>query len=551
MEKSRTKEKIFADMHRELRVWNPQIPESPERLDPILRILLQLYAHQLSQIDHRIDQVWETATSSLIRSLCPEGVRWPVPAFTVMRCQVTDPAVEVDTHTKFFYKERREGGQTFFFSPLRRERLISAQVRHIYLAVDDTLVDLLPAAEASGLPPSKPRPAFGAGTTYRVYVSISHAGPAIDFERAIIFLLGPPEVLRQLRWGYWYPQTAVGFDESGGFCPGLTTTLGNLFGDDRSDDWGGLRSSADLFKPVEDNFVALPPTFVASWVAGPPEPRLAELMARSGMPAMESDPQFWIRVDLPLGGDKAKFQSSFEVNLNCFVAVNKSELTVFKHTGGNRLIEVELPESIANILEITGVVDSSGREYVAKHRAGEDSAHRYYFPEERGDRLVLWFDFSSQLELPPDSVTVNYAVTAGVGANGIEAGRISELYEHHPGITAAVNVLPTAGAIPAKTDQQVVAEVSSRLRNRDRAVNFSEIARWVSTFDPRIVSVACANGIDRAARGVRRCIVVRATVGERTFYSDDEIKLLQTRLGSFLKSRSSVNTQFRVEIIKG
>ena len=80
-------------MHRELRAWNPQIPESPERLDPILRILLQLYAHQLSQIDLRIDQVWETATSSLIRSLCPEGVRWPVPAFTVMRCQVTDTAV--------------------------------------------------------------------------------------------------------------------------------------------------------------------------------------------------------------------------------------------------------------------------------------------------------------------------------------------------------------------------------------------------------------------------------------------------------------------------
>ncbi len=518
MDKSRTKEKIFADMHRELRAWNPQIPESPERLDPILRILLQLYAHQLSQIDLRIDQVWETATSSLIRSLCPEGVRWPVPAFTVMRCQVTDPAVEVDTHTTFFYKERREGGQTFFFSPLRRERLISAQVRHIYLAVDNALVDLLPAAEASGLPPSKPRPAFGAGTSYRIYVSISHAGPASDFERAIMFLMGPPEVLRQLRWGYWYPQAAGGFDESGGFCPGLTTTLDNLFGADRSDDWGGLRSSADLFKPVEDNFVALPPMFVANWVAGQPEPYLAELMARNGIATAAADSQFWIRVDLPSGGDKAKFQSSFEVNLNCFVAVNKSELTVFKHTGGNRLIEVELPENIANILEITGVVDSSGREYVAKHRAGEDPAHRYYFPEERGDRLVLWFDFSSQLELPPDSVTVNYAVTAGVGANGIEAGRISELYEHHPGITAAANMLPTAGAIPAKTDQQVVAEVSARLRNRDRAVNFSEIARWASTFDPRIVSVACANGIDRAARGVRRCVVVRATVGERTFY---------------------------------
>ncbi len=56
---SRSPEKIFSDMHRELRSWNRQVPESPDRLDPILKLLMQLYAHQLSLIDRRIDVVWD------------------------------------------------------------------------------------------------------------------------------------------------------------------------------------------------------------------------------------------------------------------------------------------------------------------------------------------------------------------------------------------------------------------------------------------------------------------------------------------------------------
>ena len=126
---SRSPEKIFADMHRELRTWNQQVPESPERLDPVLKILMQLHAHQLSLIDKRLDSVWEMAANSLIRAVCPESKRWPVPAYTVMRCQPSDPVVEVDPHLRFFYKEKREGGQTFFFSPLRKERLLAARIK--------------------------------------------------------------------------------------------------------------------------------------------------------------------------------------------------------------------------------------------------------------------------------------------------------------------------------------------------------------------------------------------------------------------------------------
>lgn len=552
MEQSRSKEKIFADMHRELRAFNRDIPESPERLDPIVRILMQLYAHQLSQIDRRIDQVWEVAVGSLIRSLCPEGVHWPVPSYTVMRCQVTDPVVEVDAHTKFFYKERREGGQTLFFSPLRNERLVSAQVRYLFLVADNTLVDLSPQTDASAAAFSRPRPAFPPGGAYSLFLALDHQGAAADLEHATIFLMGPPDLLRQMRWAHWSPGKGNGdIDHDGEFCPGLTPSLEQLFAGGRGDDWGGLRRSTDLFRSLEDNFVVLPSSFISRWQSGPPEAALNALLSRQGITPSAAGQLYWIRLDLPPGGDKTKFQASFEMSLNCFIAINKSELTLFKHTGGNRLVEVELPENLANILEITGVVDSAGREYVARHQAGDDPAHRFYSPEEREGHLVLWFDFSSHLELPPDSLTIHYSVTAGVAANGIEAGKITELYEHHPGISALVNIIPTAGAIPAKTEPQIMAEVSARLRNRDRALTFDEISRWVTTFDPRIKNVVCANGVERAARGVRRCIIVTVTVGEGRFYSPEEIKLLQTRLGDFLKSRSPVNTQYRVEIVKG
>lgn len=550
---ARTKEQIFTEMHRGMRAWNAQIPESAERLDPVLRILMQLYSHQLAHIDQRVEHVWAAAANSLIRSLCPECLRYPIPSFTVMQCDPVDPVVEVDFHTRFFYKERREGGQTFYFSPLRREKLISAHVRRVLLAVDDSLVDLSPAPPGAAHGSARPRQMLGSGNTYRFYLGLEHRGLPGNFAGATIFLKGIPDVLKQLRWAWWYPGTAHGeFRSDSGFCPGLSGGLNEMFyGSGHSSDWGGLRTSADLFAPLDNSFVIFPDQFISRWEAGMPDKSLLEMAAQKGISLDASAlPLYWIRLDLAGGGDKTKLEAPFEAHFNCFVAVNKNELTLFKHTGGNRLVEVELPEDIGSILEITRVVDSTGREYVGRHQGAITPGQRYFTPEERDNLLVLWFDFSSELDLPPDSITINYAVTTGVDANGIEAGRITELYENHPGISAARNITPVAGAIPPKTEAQIITEVSTRLRNRDRTLTFQEIARWTTTFDPRIKKAVCENGIERGDQGVRRCLIVRVQVKSEDFYSDDETQLLQTRLTEFLLSRAPVNTRFRVEIGK-
>nr|MBN2276495.1 type VI secretion system baseplate subunit TssF [candidate division Zixibacteria bacterium] len=551
--KSRTREQIFAEMHRELRNWNQDIPESPDRMDPILKILLQLYSQQLARIDTRLDQVWTVATNALIKSLLPESKRWPVPAFTVMRCAPTDPVVVVDRHTRFFHRDDREGGQTFFFSPRRTENLVSARVKHVFMKIDNTLVDLSPSSLEGSSTHTRIQITPPGGQATEIYLAIEHYGPAANFKNAAIFLKGNPDALKQLRWAYWLPGTASGrYLEKASFCPGLTSNLETMFTEHgRPINWGGLRSSTDLFKPLENNFVVIPDKFTGGWEPGPPSEELAALVARNSINlATDNENTYWIRLQLPRGGNKSSLMSSFEVNFNCFVVINKNELTLFKHTGGNRLVEIELPEKISNILEIIDVVDSNGRTYFPHHEAVADPEQKFYSLEERRDKLVLWFDFSQGIELPPDSITVNYAVTAGTDANGIEAGKISELYENHPGITSVENIIPASGAIPARTEEQILTEVSARLRSRDRALSFAEVANWTKTFDPRITAAVCENGIERADHGVRRCIIVTIKIKNSEFYSDDEIALLQTRLNSFLKERSPVNTHYRILVEK-
>ncbi len=546
-DKSHSYQEIFAEMHRELRTWNRDIPESPDRLDPILKILMQMHAHQLSRLDSRINVVWDRAKESLIRTVCPESMRWPIPAITVMSCQPKDPAIEVDPHTRFFYKELRERGQTYFFSSMRKEKILSAEVKYMFMRSGDHFLDLAESAGGDG-------PVMPAAHLFdhdcHLYLAIDYNGSPSNFGDVAIFLRGDPDALKQLQWGIWYPSTNFGsFHEDCGFCPGTGDALKRVFSQSGEQaDWGGLRSTGDLFPSLANSFVCLPEQFISTWDVGPIEGKLLDFLNRTGHAlASESGNLYWIRVDLPNKGRKQAFMEGLGIFFNCFVVANKNELTLFKHTGGYKLIEIELPDSLANVLGINRVVDSNGREYKSLHMTASRSEGIYSL-EERNDKLVLWFDYSNEIDRPPDSITVYYSVTAGVSANGIDSGEITELYESHPGIVSAKTVMPTGGAIPAKTAEQVATEVAARLRNRDRALSFTEITNWTMTYDPRIKGVTCSNSVERAEKGIRRCILVNVSVDNEKFYSAAEIDLLKERLGQFLKSRVPVNTHFKIEI---
>ncbi len=367
VQKSKTKEKIFADMHRELRKWNPSVPESVDRLDPILKILLELYAHQLERIDQRIDQTWTVAVNSLIRALVPESQRWPIPAYTIMKCEAADPVVEVDPNTRFFFKEKREGGQTFFFSSQKKEKLISATAKYVFARFEDVIFDISPGAASDRSQSTVTDAQLKGKGAGQVYIGVEYTGMPTGFKGAMLCIQGVETVLRQIRWGYWYPGSKNGgFYDDSGFCPGLTSTAEDLFTDgDDPVNWGGLRSSADLFRSLENNFVILPEIFTSTWESGPVYPQVAECLDDEEVKfALEGENLYWIRIDLPRGGDKTRFRESFLVYFNCFVATNKNGLSTYKYTGGNRLVEIEIPEPLDTILGITQVIDSNRNEYV-------------------------------------------------------------------------------------------------------------------------------------------------------------------------------------------
>jgi len=320
--------------------------------------------------------------------------------------------------------------------------------------------------------------------------------------------------------------------------------------DGRKRSWGGFRSGSTVFSDLADSFVILPGSFASAWQPLDPTSPVSERLGLTAAVQGGTGESFYLAtLELPERGDRQAFASGLGLDFGCFIATNRNELTLFKHTAGNRVVDFELPEPIDSILNIVRVADARGREYLPRFDNSNGSVDRSYTLEERGDRLLLWFDFSSQLETPPESLTVTYAVTEGTEANGIESGKIATLYESHPGISACRNVTDVSGAVPAKTNEQIMTEVSTRLRGRDRALTYADITSWTKTFDPRITSVECENGVQRTRHGVRKCIVVGVYVARTDFYADDEMNMLKERIGSFLKERSPINTQYQVEII--
>lgn len=553
MDSSKTKQQIFEQMFLQLRKWNPSTPESVDRLDPVMKILLELYAHQLEGIDKRIDQTWQMSVNSLISSVAPEKKKWPVPAFTVMTCEAADPVVEVDPHTRFFYREKRDAGQTFYFSSPKKYKLLSAKIKYIFVKFDNLIIDLSPNDSVSFDSKFTADKIANIKTPGQIYIGVDYDGLPSGFNNSTIFLSGKDSVLKQLRWGYWYPGANYGgFYEDISFCPGLTSQVEDLFSDEVNEtEWGGLRTSDDLFKQLENNFVILPENFTSTWELGPPDSKLTGTLAENKIQLNPDELNlYWIKIDLSEGGQKSEFVDGIKCYFNGFVALNKNELSTYKYTGGNSLIEIEVPEELDNILGITKIEDSNGIEYQPSFRRKIDPKQRNYTLETNSNRLIIWIDFSLHLDSIPDYVTIFYTVTAGTSANGIGVGQINELYEKHPGVSSAQNVFPVKGAIPAKTQQQIIDEVSLRLRNRDRVLNFQEIVNWIKTFDPRIASAECENSVMRDEKGVFRCILVKVIVVKEQFYSDDEAELLKVRLLQFLKSRSPVNTQYQIEVIR-
>ncbi len=557
-----TKEQIYSQLLAEIKYWFPEIPDSSDRLDPILRLLLGAFAYQIEKLNQRINSTWDQAFRSLVRNVFVEGLRWPVPASTVMKAEPRDEILELDSSVKFLYKDEKEE-RDFIFSPLGKVRLLKAELILAYFCSGPTLFQLIPEADndkskgekKAALPPEGRKVTSPPPPESALYLGIRYNGSPRDFLDVPVFFGTDEKTLHQIRWSRWYLSSPEGyFFAESSFCPGTrpqrkTQSLGPprkpfVF-------LGGLGEGADLFESLTDHFFYLPPSHLASWgKCGAPydlQKLVPNRLVEEHGPVSEK--LFWIKIVLPEEGDRTLLSHLKDIHFNCVVTINKKDLTFFKHTAGNQFLEVELPEECSTILSIDSVVDSDNREYQNQLNLTSSETAFTYLTEERNKHMILWFDFSNYPGSIPNSVSVNYSSTYGPLGNGIEAGKIEQLWERHPGIRSVTNVLPTGGGMPAKTPEELCSEISSLLRNRGRAVSFQEMEHWARLFDSRITSAECRNVIRKGPQGAFRCTQVDVRVKSHEFCSGDELKLFKRRLERFLKARSLVNVSIETNIV--
>jgi len=552
----KTKEEIYNEMLQELRLWCPEVPESSERLDPVIKLLLGSMAQQVEKLSSQIDLTWDKTFKALVRNILVEGQRWPVPAYTVMRCEPTDKTVDIHTSVHFVYKEKTEESKDFFFTPLLPTKLISADIHFAFFSDGKELVefkkkDVKQLVLSPRIVPLSGREKISekAPPEYLLYLGICYEGESKDFSDTCLFFNTSNDVLGQLRWGKWYLSSKEGyFLEQNSYwysdhidsCPwGKTSFM----------EWGGLRRGSDLFQDLFMQFFHFPENKVSKWEKCriPADIQKFVSVGLIEQPTSDSKEIFWVKISLPDRGDKNLFKNLLTVYFNCFLAINRRELSIFKYTLGSRLVEIELPEDFTQILSVDSVEDSNGREYLNRYIPTSIDSFRY-FTEEKDNRMILWFDFSNFEGNIPNSITVRYSVTSGTQANGIERGQIQQLYQSHPGIKSVTNITPSEGGIPAKTQEEIMDGVSSLLRNRGRAVSFAEIENWTRQFDSRIREARCENAVQKGALGARRVTLVNIRVNANQFYSDRELELLNWRLINFIKARALINTQIDIKI---
>jgi len=549
--KKRSQEQIFKELFHQLRVHNREVSESPDRLDPVMKLLLQSFSYSLAKSDARLQQTWDQARASLIQAVCPGPGRWPVPAHTVMRCVPVDDIINVDTSTRFYYKEEREGGSTFFFAPVVTSRVLKASTRHVFLSSETGVFDLSPYNEKGESVGKLARNPVRGSDRWVAHIAVQFSGPPSALDSAGLYIHAGAEAQRNLHWGNWYfsylddPSVLMP-----PFCPGRADNIERKLGiEGQAFDWGGFRDAITIFQDLNTGFVRLPEKNATSWKTSPIAASLTRRCSDQGLRVPPSNEEFyWIRVELPQNCDPSCFDRPVEFCFDAILANNRAEFTLLRHTGGRRLFEIEIPVDIPKILEIVSVTDSVGNDYRPAHTVSYDRQVRPYSLEERDDRLSVWIDLSDSLDVLPDRASLVYSTTDGPKANGIEAGKITSLYQSHPGLQEVHNLTSVTGGMPAKSDEQLVREASVRLRQRDRALTFVDIADWCVTFDPRIRTAECSNAIERIDGKVLRCIKVRINVNSENFSGENELVELKCRLEVFLKSRSAVNSRYLVEI---
>jgi hypothetical protein len=100
--------------------------------DPLVGLLLEVYAAELEKISHEIDRSRERILQKMVQLMAPDVLTAPIPAHAIMQCQALGDAVRIQT-TEQFYAARQysnDGLKDTWFSPASNYHITDAFVKY-------------------------------------------------------------------------------------------------------------------------------------------------------------------------------------------------------------------------------------------------------------------------------------------------------------------------------------------------------------------------------------------------------------------------------------
>lgn len=548
----KSKEEIFRELIQDARRYWPELPDTQERMDPVLRMLFGAFAYQFETLHVSLQKIKEDIFEALARHLYYDALRFPTPAVTLLKFFPTDAGIEVDELTSLIYTEERgRERRTYHFTPVARLRLARAIPFKLLLLTKDGISDLSQRILEKGILTGNPeifplpREFLERWEKDRIVLFIGFKTEELTkaFTHLNLYVDAPQRTLSLLRWGTWFSSNEEGiFPIEGGEVPGKATfeitwktKIPPLIPHHR-----GVK---EFLSDFEDQF------FPIKNLTPSPLPREIQdlLKERVSDNIGTTEGMAWIKIILPEETTEKSLLEIRGIHTNCIPAINLWHQVHNHLTQGLPLVEITLPDPLSKIYQIEEVRDSSGKVYENRLMASDLRSTYLYTIKEDGDRPCIVLHFEGE-ERVPDRIQITYSVTEDEDANGIEPGLITELYDkrQHPGIESVTNITRSSGGRKAPAREDLLRDFTFLLRNRSRAITSKDLEDLALSFDPRILRVNCEPGVETSPHGARRCIHVKISLGETEFATQGERDLFVKRLQTFLKERSPVNTSIRI-----
>lgn len=100
--------------------------------DPLVGLLLEVYAAELEKISHEIDRSRERILQKMVQLMAPDVLTAPIPAHAIMQCQALGEPVRIQT-TEQFYAPRQysnDGQKDTWFAPVANYHVTDAFIKY-------------------------------------------------------------------------------------------------------------------------------------------------------------------------------------------------------------------------------------------------------------------------------------------------------------------------------------------------------------------------------------------------------------------------------------